>query len=1214
MGRRRGKRLLIWTGVLLGIAIVALAALPIWFPWILRPIANHYGVSYRSFERVGYERFALSGVTFTNQSVGVRAERVELFVPTAWLFRLQLKGRTFAVGENWELGVRPQQTPTRRERSVPAQVRKVQSVAARVQQWIPAASLTNGVIVAQGERLALPHVAWRGTNLSAVVGLAKITNSFVIRARASPSGPWEISIGAGAITASLDMVASSSNVALKGTALAGTNAIAFSAEFGPEGVLPRTASIDVPAFALPGQILNVEWLAALSGSARARWNDPVFEVDAAGSLESRDAAQLPPIQFALRGHGTTNQAEVSRFEMTGPGLTARLSQPLAVPFRGQQPPAVLNVEADLSRQPWTSLTGIVRGQVTFVPATNRFPRAEFSLNGFDVSGRGVSTRSLTAAGLISWPRVELREAIVEFRETGRASLRGHGDLEQKTIGHVELNATGSAFEQWVPTNAGVRLQSARVIAQGPFTNLSYVVEAAGETATNRWMNETKVELNARGFGRTIREASVIAKAKDSTAFMKLSGIVGGATNQARLEELRFSRGPAEILHLNEPATIRIEKPKNLRSFRVQTAPLRLSGSNTLLSVSMDVAWPNRGVAAFEIRGLQLRDFATFLSSNFHTLNINGADGSLQWDNGPALGFARLDGNYTVGEQLLHVSGEMAALESGLSITNLLVWSEAAPVIYARGTLPLRIQPANGQIVTVPEREIDVLVGIERDPAFWERLGKLIGIKLSDPEVEGRISGRWDAPKGEIKATIAKIETAGTNAMIPPLTDIRLFAELDRRLIQIAEFEGKIEGQPVRFVGQVPLREKAQLKEIPDWTKAQGRLSIDSAALAPFARYYPKFLAPIGEVDAEITLAAGNVTGHVTITNATTHPLGDFGALRDISVRLDLDGRVVRLSEGRARLAGEPVVASGFVNLQSNTWRGLPPFHINIIATNVALVRQPETVIRSDLDIALINSSTSAPVVSGTVLLRDGFYLSDLESLVPGSVTQPERRPPYFSVEAQPVAEWQLNLHVTGSEFLKIRTPFVRGTMSSDFRLQGTLREPIASGEVRMSSGSVEFPFGRLSVKQARAWLTREQPFSPQIYLTAGAKRFGYDVTLEVTGTANEPLLQFSSVPSLTSEKIFLMLTAGELPRDEITFSTEQKAQRFAVFVGSNFLESLGFGGGAERLTIRSGEEISESGSATYDVEYKLTDKWSLVGEYDRFNEFNVSVKRRIFSR
>jgi translocation and assembly module TamB len=1217
MSRAKGKRFLIWTAALLGIVIVGLAALPIWFPWILRPIANHYGLSYGSYQRVSYTRFALEEATFTNRSIQVRAQRVELLLPTAWLFRLasHSTGQTFATGANWEVTIQPKQTPEKqRQRSVHTTVRQIQNAVGRVQQWIPVASLTNGVIIVQGDRVAVPKVAWRRTNVGAVLGLPKITNSLVLRATASLSGRWGISIDVPPVKASVDVVASSSNVLVKGTATAGTNRITLAAEFGPDGVLPRTANIEAPAFALQREMLRLEPLAGLSGSARARWNDPVFELDVAGSSGARDAEQLRSLQFVLQAHGTTNQAEISRLDITGPGVTAKLSRPLTVPFHGQQPPAVLSVEADLSRQPWTNLAGTVRGQITFVPTTNRFPRTEFSVSGTSISGHGVRAKSLSATGLIVWPHVELREATAEFPESGRATLVGHADLQQKTIGHLELKATGGAFGQWMPTNAGVRLSSARVIAQGPFTNLTYVVEAAGQTATNRWMNAMDVELKARGFGRTIREASVTAKAKDSTALIRFSGIVGGATNQVRVEELRFNRGPTEFLRLNEPATIRIEQAKDAASFRLQTTPFKLSGSNTVLSVSTDLAWPTRGVVACEIRKLRLQDFAAFLSSNLHTLNIDAADLGVRWENGPVLGFARLDGNYTAGEQF-HASCEIAALESGVRITNLLVWSETAPVIYARGTLPLRVQPAGPeQIAAVPEREIDILIGTDRDPAFWERLGKLIGFKLSDPEIEGRISGQWNAPKGEIKATIAKIEMARTNATLPPITDIRLLAELDRRLIRIPELEGRIESQPVRFSGQLPLREKAKLKEMPDWTKAQGRLSIESAVLAPFARYYPKLLAPFGEIDAEIILDAGEMRGHVTITNATTQPLGNFGALREISVRLDFDGRIIRLQEGRARLAGEPVVASGFINLQSNTWGGLPLFQINLVATNVALIRQPEVVIRSDLDIALINSSTNAPVVSGTAVLRDSFYLSDLESLVPGSVAQPEHRPPYFSIETQPLADWQLNLNVTGSEFMKIRTPFLRGTVSAAFRLQGTLREPIAVGEARMNSGAVEFPFGTLTVKQARAWLTLEQPFLPQIYMTASAKRFGYDVTLEVTGAANKPVVQFSSVPSLTSEKIFLMLTAGELPRDEITFSPQQKAQRFAVFVGLKILNSLGFGGTSERLTIRSGEDISESGAQTYDIEYKLTDRWAVVGQYDRFNAFNVSFKRRIFSR
>src|SRR4030095_1421816 len=104
-----------------------------------------------------------------------------------------------------------------------------------------------------------------------------------------------------------------------------------------------------------------------------------------------------------------------------------------------------------------------------------------------------------------------------------------------------------ALEPWLPTHAGSRLSSVVATGRGPFTNLTYAFEAVGQTTTNRWLNATDVELKAQGFGRTIREASVIAKAKDSTASMKFSGIAGGATNQVRVEELRFSRGTMELL-------------------------------------------------------------------------------------------------------------------------------------------------------------------------------------------------------------------------------------------------------------------------------------------------------------------------------------------------------------------------------------------------------------------------------------------------------------------------------------------------------------------------------------------------------------------------------------------------------------------------------------------------------------------------------------------
>ena len=94
-----------------------------------------------------------------------------------------------------------------------------------------------------------------------------------------------------------------------------------------------------------------------------------------------------------------------------------------------------------------------------------------------------------------------------------------------------------------------------------------------------------------------------------------------------------------------------------------------------------------------------------------------------------------------------------------------------------------------------------------------------------------------------------------------------------------------------------------------------------------------------------------------------------------------------------------------------------------------------------------------------------------------------------------------------------------------------------------------------------------------------------------------------------------MLTAGELPKNEFSLTAQQKAQTVAIFFGRDLLSRVGVGDqGEERLSVRSGEEISERGTPTYTIEYKLSNRWTLVGEYDRFNDFNAGLKWRVYSK
>jgi len=198
----------------------------------------------------------------------------------------------------------------------------------------------------------------------------------------------------------------------------------------------------------------------------------------------------------------------------------------------------------------------------------------------------------------------------------------------------------------------------------------------------------------------------------------------------------------------------------------------------------------------------------------------------------------------------------------------------------------------------------------------------------------------------------------------------------------------------------------------------------------------------------------------------------------------------------------------------------------------------------------------------------------------------------------------------------VRTPWFSGEVSADFKLQGTLREPVAIGEARVNSGRIRFPFTDFDVDRGLVELSPANPYQPTLDLAATGRSYGYTLKLSVTGPAVRPVLSFSSTPALTSDGILLLVTAGELPKDSSTTLTFQ--QRFSQVVGffaSDLLRRVSLDEEAgDRLSIRSGEDISVTGQPTRTVEYELDDNWWVYGEYDRFNELNAGLKWRLYSK
>src|SRR5262245_54946203 len=105
-GKRKRKLLMALGLMVAGLLLIWFAA-PLWFPALRRRFAVSQGIHFARYEHVGYRRFALHEVTYTDPTIRVRADRLEAFVPTVWLWRWAIGrrdvGPPFASVSGWRV-------------------------------------------------------------------------------------------------------------------------------------------------------------------------------------------------------------------------------------------------------------------------------------------------------------------------------------------------------------------------------------------------------------------------------------------------------------------------------------------------------------------------------------------------------------------------------------------------------------------------------------------------------------------------------------------------------------------------------------------------------------------------------------------------------------------------------------------------------------------------------------------------------------------------------------------------------------------------------------------------------------------------------------------------------------------------------------------------------------------------------------------------------
>jgi translocation and assembly module TamB len=1103
---------------------------------------------------------------------------------------------------------------------------QVSAALSGIRPWIPEARFTNGVVRIPAATFRIPNATWSSTQgfearalweeqgIGARMALSHRSNRIERLVIDAEDGTFQ----------STFRFPFGTQTRVEGVGIWLSNRVSLNAVFGPVGWLPEVAQIAAPSFTVPASVLKLPGYQDVQGAFSVSWADGRFQLDLRAQAENQVAqTNLPPLELAVLAAGTTNGVTIHKATVSSPFLSAQLSHVLEFNLAGEllSGPARLSLMADLDSQSWLDAQGQIAGVATLIPQVGNYPRVQMVLNGTNLTAAKVELRNVKIAAALDYPNLSLESARGDFRDGTILFARGEIDLTQRSIRNGELSIDAKALPAWIPApyTSGPVAITAR--GSGSFTNLEHSGSFTLRGVAGPQFKPLDLSGDWSGRQFDLAQLRLSATGRDSQVHIETSLSLQDHLVRLGLKKFAFLKKDEPSLQLQHPAEIVVAR-SGPGGPGISVTGLELSGSSGNVKLSSVLR-----TASFGSIDLLMADFdpaflGAFVPREIPELHVSHLRFAGSWSNGPIT--QNLELNLTIPSATVAASLQIRGDASGTAISNALITRAGAPLVSAHGFLPLSLRPKFGwdAITFLTNAPVAFSLQVQPDGYLWDEIGRRTGLVVRHPRVDAELQGDWKTLQGLVRVNMDGIKFARTNQALPEVQNVRLVARIDRQSARIEQFDFQVQGETLRAEAQVPLGNDYWVLRrefrLPDWRKASARIVGEHIAVAAFEPLFPTLLSPQGELKLDLQLLPGvRLAGELQINDARTRPIATVGAIRDIRVSAIFTNQFLRLDQATAVIGGSQVSIAGTADFAQTSWwaEGVPNFELVVRGTNIPLSRTSASIIRADLDLAVNKTNGAAPFVSGVARLRESIFMTDLTSLVPGGAATPERRPPYFSVRQPPFSNWRLGVKVEGPKFLSVRSTLFYGQVTANLELTGTLKDPLALGDLKIDSGTVKLPFADLGVSQGFISLGSQDPYRPRISVTAGSRQYGYDIRVDVSGTVDAPMLQFSSTPPLGSEEILLMVTAGEMPRHQQSFSMRQRGQTFAQFLGKDLLTKLGFAdSGEQRLTIKSGEELSELGRPTYGIDYKLSDRWALVGEYDRFNAFNAGFKWRIYSK
>ncbi len=1211
--------------LLLGLVMAGagILLLPWWLGAALRPVLRAQGVAFDRYERVGYAHFRLHGVNYQGASFRVDAEQIETSTPLLWAWQCLRSPGPLVVAENWSVRITPPPdvapSPHPAVTGMPGLQPVLRRIVPPLARWLPRAELRNGVIIGPHLDLKLPRADWEKSLLT-VHGFRAGNQVAELAVNTDANGSLVLTAQSAEPEAKMQLTWRGADLTGEGSLW--NQPLKLSAHFPDHGWLPTDATATATNWELPAARVKLGMpYAQVRGHAKFLWHDGVFDLSAHAQAQpaANDKTRTPPLTATAAAHGTLREITVTALQIDAPFAQATLTAPVTFGF--DRPLAAesaqLTVRADLAQVPWLeSARGKIDGVVT-VAGDTAAARQTLELKSSDVVVSGFTVKSAQASAVLAWPLLELTQLRVQFDDA--SSLEAHGAVNWRTreLAGVSLQAKigAASFARWLPAGAAWDTAELTATAEGPLDAARHqgTVKITGGQLPP--LHPLTLDATWQGTGTTL-EISAQAAAEKST--LAATGTL--RPQGLQLTKLLFSPGGQPGWQLATPATIDW-------SPTWQVDGLQLAGSDG------QCTFQGKGGPAGNLKltvthfpSTWLQDWVTITGPAWQIdslqISAHAAERVLVFDTTLAAQIELLPQRATV-SLVAHGDGR------GLELKELKVTDSGRLLTQAIGRLPVSVllEPAS-HLVFDESAALELTASTEADSPLWATLAAYTGLQLTKPEARINLKGTLRQPAGELQFNAARLSATDGHFRfpVPEFAGLALAVQFGRDTVTVTNFSAQVDGQAVSARGHLPMDDAhwQQLWRQPaafDWSKAEAHVEIPDADLAAFARRFPNFLAAQGRLRARVDLAPGeNFSGELHLVDAASRPIGPLGALRDLSADLVLADHLVTVQKFSATLGGEPVRLAGSFTLVPGEG---PRLNLALKGTNLPLVRNTGLLVRTDLDLHADTDAAGLTRISGAVTIRDCLVLANinLRTLLPTGRRGVTRQPPYFAVLAEPFARWPLAVELRAPGTVRVRTTAYNGTASARFQLGGTLGEPRAVGQLTVDQGQVIFPFATFKVQQGVVRLREADPFRAVVNLTATSERRDYQLKLEMTGELPAPNLAITSTPSLEAADVLLMVMTGQPPTGvagatgpaSAAASSSQRLALLGAYLGRGVFQDLGFSG-ESRLEISAGEHVSAQGRETYEFEYTLGRKWSLVGEYDEFDAYNAGVKWRVYTQ